>query len=95
MNDVHICLEEGLDRSLFGVQPDGDGTKYTGDCYSIAWLGEVDEFVVETERDGMWRLTVRDGILGEVKHVSICEEMMGTMTENSLTGASCRRTTWR
>jgi len=58
MDDVDIGLEEGFDGSLTWIDPYRDRSENTSDQYSVSGLGQVDQFVVDTQRNGMRRLSI-------------------------------------
>jgi hypothetical protein len=86
VNDVDVGLEQALDLALAGIDADGDGAEDARDRDAITRLAEVDQLVVNTQRDRVRRLTIRDSVCarlsdGEYKHGS------------GAPGVSCRRMT--
>jgi len=62
VDDVDVRLEQGLNRPVARVNADGDGPEDAGDHDAVTGLGEVDELVVDAERNRVRRLTVGDGV---------------------------------
>jgi hypothetical protein len=62
MDDIDIGLEEALERSLTRIDADRDASEDTSQNESVAGFRNIDEFIVDTQRDGVRCLTIRDRI---------------------------------
>lgn len=62
VDDIHVCLEKRLDRSLSRIQTDWNRPEDTGHDDSVTRFDQVDQFVVCAQRNGMRCLSVRNGI---------------------------------
>jgi hypothetical protein len=97
VHDVEVRLKEGLDDSLTRVEANGDRAEDAGEGNAVAGLDEVDEFVIEAERDGVRGLAIGDGICERYGSITSREQeecvcARARSEAKDLPGVSWRRT---
>ena len=94
MDDVEEGAEEALQRPLSWVHAHGHRAEDTSDDKAVSRLRDVNELIIYTQRDGVWRLAVGYciGRFLQANDLSVCE--LAAVVDEGHGAHSCTDVAW-